>query len=116
MVVEKRIVMRRSAEWMSAPDDRILEIAEEDEDGIIKVGNITENEYVHVGNSQVSRRCRKLAENRLLRNIGDGVYVITDEGRGYLDEKYDVKRGVWLDCDQAENGSGPSASEELNDV
>jgi len=27
-----------------------------------------------------------------------------------------VKRGVWLDCDQAEGGSGPSASEELNDV
>lgn len=114
--MQKQIVMRRSAAFMSAPDDRILEIATEDEDGIIKVGNITENEYIHVGNSQVSRRCRKLAENGLLRNIGDGVYVITDEGRGYLDEKYDVKRGVWLDCDQAATGSGPSASEGRNDV
>jgi len=101
---------------MSAPDDRILEIAAEDEDGIIKVGNVADNEYVHVQQPQVSRRCKKLASHGLLRNIGDGVYVITEEGRGYLNEKYDVKRGVWLDCDQAENGSGPSASEELNDV
>jgi Mn-dependent DtxR family transcriptional regulator len=108
--------MRRSAGWMSAPDDRILEIAAEDEDGVTKVGNVADNPYIHVGNSQVSVRCKKLAEHGLLRAIGDGVYVITDEGRGYLDEKYDVKRGVWLDCDQAEGGSGPSASEELNDV
>jgi hypothetical protein len=33
----------------------------------------------------VSRRCKKLAEHRLLRPLGNGVYVITNRGRGYLD-------------------------------
>jgi hypothetical protein len=108
-------VMRRSAEWQSAPDDRILEIAAEDEDGIVKVGNLAKNDDVHVGQSQVSRRCKILAEHGLLRAIGDGVYVITDEGRGYLDEKYDVENEVWLDrgpsaaADETEDG--PTADE-----
>lgn len=109
--------MRRSAEWMSAPDDRILEIAAEDPDEIIKVGNVTENEYIHVGNSQVSRRCSRLAEDGLLRNIGDGVYVITDEGRGYLNENYDVKRGVWLNTDQGTGaGSVSESATRANDI
>jgi len=94
---------------MSAPDDRILEIASEDPDGIIKVGNVAENDYIHVKQPQVSRRCKKLADHGLLRNIGDGVYVITDEGRGYLNEEYDVKRGVWLNTDQ---GTGPGSVSE----
>jgi hypothetical protein len=108
--------MRRSAGWMSGPDDRILEIAAEDPDGIIKVGEVTNNPYIHVGNSQVSRRCRKLAEHNLLRTIGDGVYVITDEGRGYVNEEYDVKQGVWLNRSQANTDSDATTLEETNDV
>ena len=109
--------MRRTASWMSAPDDRILEIALEDEDRIIKVGKVAENEYIHVGKSQVSRRCQRLAENGLLRAIGDGVYIITDEGRGYLNEDYDVKRGVWLNTDQGMGaGSGSESATEPNNI
>lgn len=108
--------MRRSADFMSAPDDRILEIADEDPDGIIKVGKISENPYIHVGKSQVSRRCRKLADHGLLRPIGDGVYVITEEGRGYLNEEYDVKRGVWLNGDKMSPESKTESAGEVNDV
>lgn len=113
MEVKEYTVMRKSASWQSAPDDRILEIAAEDEDGFVKVGNLTKNDYIHVGNSQVSRRCSILAEHGLLRALGDGVYVITDEGRGYLNEEYDVERGVWMNEKQAEGESStePSAGE-----
>lgn len=100
--------MRRSAEWQSAPDDRILEIAADDEDGLVKVGNLAKHPYIHVGRSQVSRRCKKLAEHGLLRTIGDGVYVITDEGRGYLNEEYDVENGVWLTRDSTESSATAS--------
>lgn len=107
--------MRRSASWQSAPDDRILEIAAEDEDGVTKVANLTKHPYIHVGQSQVSRRCKKLAEHGLLRAIGDGVYVITDKGRGYLEERYDVERGMWIDRDQAEGETdAATGAEEVN--
>jgi Mn-dependent DtxR family transcriptional regulator len=88
--------MRRSASWQSAPDDRILEIAAEDEDGIVKVGNLADHDYIHVGQSQVSRRCKKLAEHGLLRKIGDGVYVITDRGEAYLKGEYDVQNEAFI--------------------
>lgn len=100
---------------MAAPDDRILELAAEDVDGIIKVGNVAKNEYIHVSQPQVSRRCRKLAENGLLRAIGDGVYVITKEGQGYLKEEYDVKRGVWMNTDQASDDSAKGSARGMNE-
>lgn len=112
--MQKCSVMRRSASWQSAPDDRILEIAAEDQNGVVKVGNLAEHPYIHVGQSQVSRRCKKLAEHDLLRPLGDGVYVITEEGRGYLEERYDVQRGVWLDSHQAEEE--PSAGKDVEEA
>jgi len=98
--------MRRSGSWQSAPDDRILEIAAEDEDGIVKVGNLARHEYIHVGRSQVSRRCGKLAEHNLLRNVGDGVYIITDEGQAYLEGEYDANSGQYV------HEAGEDSSEE----
>jgi hypothetical protein len=58
---------------------------------------------------------KKLAENGLLTHVGNGAYVITDEGKAYLDEEYDAEEGVYI------NGSGPtepstSADAETNDV
>lgn len=105
--------MRRSGSWQSAPDDRILEIAAEDEDGIVKVGNLADHDYVHVGQSQVSRRCKKLAEHGLLRNIGDGVYVITDEGRAYLDGEYDASSGQYVQ-EVGEDSSDEQAERSTN--
>lgn len=105
--------MRRSGSWQSAPDDRILEIAAEDEDGIVKVGNLADHDYVHVGQSQVSRRCKKLAEHSLLRNIGDGVYVITDEGRAYLEGEYDASSGQYV-REAAKDSSAEQAERSTN--
>ena len=105
--------MRRSGKWQSAPDDRILEIAAEDDDGIVKVGNLAKHEYIHVGRSQVSRRCQKLAEHSLLRNVGDGVYIITDEGRAYLEGEYDASSGQFV-RDTGEGSSDERAERSTN--
>ncbi|WP_436929203.1 PhiH1 repressor [Halosimplex halobium] len=94
--------MRQSGSWMTIWDDRILEIIQSDDDGIGKVSNLKNHENIQVGQSQVSRRCSKLAENGLLRRIGNGVYVITDEGKAYLEGKYDAENHRFI------NGGGSS--------
>jgi DeoR/GlpR family transcriptional regulator of sugar metabolism len=80
-------LMRKSGEWMTLWDDRILEVIRSDDDKIGRVGELAEHEYIRVSQSTVSRRCKKLAEKGLLRQVGDGVYLLTDRGEGYLDGK-----------------------------
>jgi Mn-dependent DtxR family transcriptional regulator len=94
---------------MTIWDDRILEIIRDDEDHIGKVSNISKEDGIHVSQPHVSRRCSKLADNGLLRPIGDGVYVITDEGLAYLDEEYDAEKGKYI------NGGGSSEESESAD-
>lgn len=77
--------MRKSGEWMTIWDDRILEAIRNDPDKIGKVGELAKLDTVRITQSSVSRRCSKLADHGLLRNIGDGVYIITERGEGYLE-------------------------------
>ena len=91
--------MRRSGSWQSVWDDRILEAIADDEDGIKSVGDLGDNDYIRVSKSQISERCKKLGENDLLRKVGHGVYMITEEGKAYLDEEYDAERGVYMNQD-----------------
>ncbi|MWG34150.1 Lrp/AsnC family transcriptional regulator [Halomarina oriensis] len=74
--------MRHSAAWMSIWDDRILEYLQEN--GPSPVGEIAENEYIHVSQPTVSRRCQRLAEHGFTARVGNGVYVITERGKSYL--------------------------------
>lgn len=108
--MDYRFLVRRSGSWQSVWDDRILEAAASDDDGIVNVGDLADNEYIRVGQSQVSRRCKKLAEHSLLRKIGNGVYIITDEGRAYLREEYDAEAGIYLDNSDSCDGSSASES------
>jgi DNA-binding Lrp family transcriptional regulator len=70
---------------MTLWDDRILEYVRANEGA--SVGEIAEQEGIRISRPHVSRRCQKLAEHRLLRPLGNGVYVITERGEGYLDEE-----------------------------
>lgn len=97
--------MRRSGDWQTIWDDRILEIISSDEDQIGKVGNIANHPYIGISQSSVSRRCGKLADHGLLRPIGDGVYVITDEGIAYLEGRYNAETGRYIENGE-ENGVG----------
>lgn len=52
-----------------------------------------------------------LAEHGLLTHVGNGVYVITDEGEAYLDEEYDAEEEAYINNGNSAN-DGPSASEQ----
>jgi len=84
-----RILMRKSAPWMSIWDDRILEYIREHDGG--SVGEIADSTYIRVSNAHVSRRCTVLADHDLLRALGNGVYMITEKGNQYLAGELDAE-------------------------
>jgi predicted transcriptional regulator len=72
--------MRKRAEWMKPTDDLILELLEEEGQYNPKI--IAEKIGKHP--KYVGERCRKLRDYNLLRNLGRGLYQITDLGEDYL--------------------------------
>lgn len=81
--------MRASADWMSIWDDRILEYISEHDGG--SVGDIAGHDLIRVSQPHISRRCNVLAEHGLLRALGNGVYVITEDGQKYLQGELDAE-------------------------
>ncbi|EMA18600.1 hypothetical protein C443_18929 [Haloarcula argentinensis DSM 12282] len=59
---------------------------------------------------------KKLAEHGLLTHVGNGAYVITEEGEAYLDEEYDAEEGVYLDRENDASELSTPAEPETNDV
>ena len=98
--------MRRSADWTVVWDDRILEWIREN-DGSGTAAEMKHSDLIRIERPSISRRLKKLEEADLVRHVGNGAYLITEKGEGYLDESYDVERGTWLNRDRAE-GEGPS--------
>ena len=92
--------MRLSATWMTIWDDRILEYLLHNESATPK--ELDESGYVKVSRSQISRRLSKLNENGLLRHLGNGVYVISDKGKAYLNEEYNVEEDVYVNDEDIE--------------
>jgi len=97
--------MRRSGEWMVLADERILEYIQENESGAPT--EMAESGYVRYSRQYISQRCKKLVDHDLLQHLGNGVYIITDEGEAYIDEEYDAEAGRYLDQDQTD---GPDSS------
>ena len=73
---------------MTIADERVLEFLAEE--GPHSPSRIAEDERVHFTAEYVGRRCRKLAEYGLTRNIGNGVYQITEDGKQYLAGELDA--------------------------
>lgn len=69
-------------------DDRILEYVAEN--GPTLPSDVAADERIPYGPQHVGNRCRKLAEYGFLDNLGNGVYVITQRGRDYLNEEFDA--------------------------
>ena len=80
--------MRYSARWMTIADERILEHLSEVETDTPK--GMAESGRVRFGRQYIGERCRKLADYRLVRHLGNGVYRITDQGEQYLEGEFDV--------------------------
>ena len=111
MLILMWAVMRQSGTWMTIWDDRILETLRSE--GPMAVGSIAERNDIRVSDSTVSRRCSKLVEHGLTIHIGNGVYQITEEGEGYLNEEYDAENRVWLNGGERD---GPTAGEETGEI
>ena len=106
--------MRRSASWQSVWDDRILEWIREN-DGTGTAAQMKKSEIIRCSRSTITRRLNKLADEGLLRDVGNGVYLMTDEAEAYLDEEYDVEEGRYINNTESAV-DGPSAESEPNGV
>ncbi|MFB6187855.1 MAG: hypothetical protein ABEI86_13450 [Halobacteriaceae archaeon] len=73
--------MRQRGEWMKPVDDLILELLSEEGQYPPKI--IAEKIDKHP--KYVGERCRTLRDYGLTRNLGRGLYQITDQGEEYLE-------------------------------
>lgn len=78
--------MRKRADWMTRADDEILEYLASESAGTPKVIA----DALDRSNSYIGVRCRKLASYGLVDRPSRGFYVITDEGRSYLEGELDA--------------------------
>lgn len=93
---------------MTLADDRILEYIRENESG--GSTEMADSGEVRFSQSYISKRCKKLAKHGLLNHLGNGVYVITERGEGYLDGEIDTSEGAPDEVD-SESNSGPTAGD-----
>ncbi len=95
--------MRYSGDWMSLVDDRILEYIHEHGSGSPK--KMKDEGRIRYSRQHIARRCRKLAEKGLLTHLGNGVYVITDEGEAYLKGELDTETWSRVNQNGSKNGN-----------
>jgi len=99
--------MRYSGDWMVLADDRILEYIREEESGRPK--EMADSGYVRYSRQYISQRCKKLVNHGLLRDLGNGVYVITERGEQYLNGEIDTSEDRPDEIQSPfENDNGPS--------
>ena len=89
--------MRYAGNWMTAVDDRILEYLSEHESG--SPTKMKREGPIRYSRQQVHRRCKKLAENGLVKHLGNGVYIITDDGEAYLEGRLETENWTYLNED-----------------
>ena len=95
--------MRHSGDWMALVDDRVLEYLREHDSG--SPTEMKREGPIHYSRQYIDRRCKKLAEEGLIKHLGNGIYVITEDGEAYLDGELDTQNWVYLD----ENGGAATA-------
>ena len=78
--------MRKRADWMRPVDDIILELLEEEGQYPPKI--IAEKIDRHP--KYVGTRCRELRDRGFLKNLGRGLYQITEQGAMYLEGEFDA--------------------------
>lgn len=88
--------MRKSGSWQTVWDERILELASQDEDGTVTVSDLVERDAVRISQSSISRRCHKLTDHDLFRKLGPGTFILTEKGVAYLGGEYDAEAEMFL--------------------
>ena len=87
--------MRYAGGWMTAADDRILEYLSENETG--SPAKMKREGPIRYSRQQINRRCKRLVEEDLVRHLGNGVYVITEDGEAYLQGRLDTEDWQYID-------------------
>jgi hypothetical protein len=82
---------------MTLVDDRVLEFLDENESGTPT--KMKEEGPINYSRPYINRRCKKLAEKGLIKNLGNGVYVLSDTGKAYLDGRLDTQNWTRVDED-----------------
>ena len=93
--------MRYAGGWMTAADDRILEYLSENETG--SPAKMKREGPIRYSRQQINRRCKRLAEEELVRHLGNGVYVITGDGEAYLEGRLDTEEWQYIDEETEKN-------------
>ena len=106
--------MRYSGDWMVLADDRILEYIREKDSGRPK--EMEDSGYVRYTRSYISQRCKKLVNHGLLRDLGNGVYTITERGERYLDGEIDTSEDAPDEVEPVFSNDGPTAGENHEQV
>ena len=80
---------------MTSLDDRILEFLHENKP--TTPTKMTSKVSLPYSRQHVDRRCKKLAEKGLVESLGNGVYMITDDGEAYLDGRLNTETWEFID-------------------
>jgi len=87
-------MIRKSGDWMTKYDDRILEYLRENNSA--RPADIARYDYVYCSSSYVGQRLRELTEHGLVTVQERPIYELTEEGRAYLIGAYDAETGQYL--------------------
>ena len=104
--------MRYAGNWMTAVDDRILEYLSEHESG--SPTKMKREGPIRYSRQQVHRRCKRLAEKSLVQHLGNGVYVITEDGEAYLEGRLDTEDWQYIDDETDEDTQNNSTGDTVN--
>ena len=88
---------------MALVDDRVLEYLREHGSG--SPTEMKREGPIHYSRQYIDRRCKTLEEEGLVNHLGNGIYVITEDGEAYLDGILDTQNWVRLD----DNGGAATA-------
>ena len=105
--------MRYAGNWMTAVDDRILEYLSEHESG--SPTKMKREGPIRYSRQQVHRRCKRLAENGLVNDLGNGIYMITEDGQAYLEGRLDTEDWEYIDQETTEDIDSDSTGNGISD-
>ena len=105
--------MRYAGNWMTAVDDRILEYLSENKSG--SPTKMKREGPIRYSRQQVHRRCKKLAENGLINDLGNGVYMITKDGEAYLEGRLDTEEWEYIDEETGESLDNDPSNDTVSD-
>ncbi|QLC34090.1 hypothetical protein EFA46_007700 [Halarchaeum sp. CBA1220] len=85
-----------------------------DEDSVLSAGDLQGLLTVEYSTTHIRRRCNRLVDAGLLQRVhpDNAIYQITDKGRAYLNEEYDVREERYIEEHSNQNGT-PEADEKV---